>query len=148
MAVATAAMSSAVSAAFLYVPPAAPALEEAVDQNSTEAPGQTPEGDATRVAAQPPAGGAEAEDWRARSGETLREVLNRWGTRAGVEVLFLTDRRYRLHEGRVFEGSFEEAAESLFAALSQLPHAPVGVLRSDGRTIAVMHRVLGLGDGR
>ena len=145
---ALAAMSSAAPAAFLYVPPTAPALEEAVDQNSTEAPGQTPEGDETRVTVQPPAGGAEVEDWRARSGETLREVLNRWGPRAGVEVLFLTDRRYRLHEGRVFEGSFAEASQALFSALSHLPRPPVGVLRSDGRTIAVMHRVRGLGDGR
>ena len=158
-------MSSAVSAAFLYVPPAAPALEEAVDQNSTEVPGQTPEGDETRVTVQPPDGGAEAGEvglssgaseraahgdhlWRVRSGETLREALNRWGEREHVEILLLTDRRYRLHEGRVFEGSFEEAAESLFAALSYLPHAPVGERRSDGRTLAVTHRARSSGDGQ
>ena len=30
--------------------------------------------------------------WRVEAGDTLRAVLERWGTRAGVEVLFLTDR--------------------------------------------------------
>ena len=165
MAVATAAMSSAVSAAFLYLPPAAPALEEVVDQNNPEVTGQTPVGDETLVAAPPPTGGAEAGEvglssgaseraahgdhlWRVRSGETLREALNRWGEREHVEILLLTDRRYRLHEGRVFEGSFEEAAESLFAALSYLPHAPVGERRSDGRTLAVTHRARSSGDGQ
>ena len=80
-------------------------------------------------------------DWQVRAGETLREVLGRWGVRKGIEVLFLTDRRYRLHEGRAFRGSFEEASEALFTALSHLPHPPVGELRTDGRTLAVMHRL-------
>lgn len=79
--------------------------------------------------------------WHVRAEETLREILGRWGARKGIEVLFLTDRRYRLHEGRAFRGSFEEASEALFTALSHLPHPPVGELRSDGRTLAVMHRL-------
>ena len=158
MAGAMVAMSSAAPAAFLYVPPAAPASEEPVDRNSPEAPGQRPLGDETRAAAQPPAGSAAAGEtglssgvsgraahgghlWRVRSGETLREVLSRWGEREHVEVLFLTDRRYRLHEGRVFEGSFEEAAQALFSALSHLPRPPVGERRFGGRTFAVMHQV-------
>lgn len=78
--------------------------------------------------------------WHVRADETLREVLGRWGARKGIEVLFLTDRRYRLHEGRAFRGSFEEASEALFTALSHLPHPPVGEVRTDGRTLAVMHR--------
>ena len=79
-------------------------------------------------------------DWQVRADETLREVLGRWGARKGIEVLFLTDRRYRLHEGRAFRGSFEEASEALFTALSHLPRAPVGELRPGGHTLAVMHR--------
>ena len=70
----------------------------------------------------------------------LRDVLGRWAARAGVEVLFLTDRRYRLHEGRSFAGSFEAAAEALFAALSHMPHPPVGEARQEGRAYAVLHR--------
>ena len=89
--------------------------------------------------------------WQTRAGEMLREALGRWGARAGIEVTFLTDRRYRLHEGRAFEGSFEEAAMDLFSALSHLSHPPVGELRPDGRTLAVMHGSSGMrpaGDGR
>ncbi|MDE0050796.1 MAG: TcpQ domain-containing protein [Rhodospirillales bacterium] len=79
--------------------------------------------------------------WHVHSGEMLRDVMSRWGGRAGVEVVFLTDRRYRLHEGRTFAGAFEAAAETLFAALSHLPHPPVGAKRWGGRTYAVLHRV-------
>ena len=86
--------------------------------------------------------------WHVRPGETLREVLGRWGARAGMEVLFLTDRRYRLHEGRTFAGPLAEAADGLFATLSHLPHPPVGERRSDGRTLAVLHRSRPAGDGQ
>ncbi len=89
--------------------------------------------------------------WQVRAGEMLREALGRWGTHAGIEVLFLTDRRYRLHEGRAFQGSFDEAAMGLFSALSHLPHPPAGELRPDGRTLAVMHgssEMHPAGDGR
>ena len=79
--------------------------------------------------------------WQVRAGEMLREAMNRWGGRAGIEVLFLTDRRYRLREGRAFEGSFDDAAMDLFAALSHLPHPPAGEMRPGGRTLAVLHRV-------
>ena len=88
------------------------------------------------------------EPWRVHSGETLREVLGRWGGRAGIEILFLTDRRYRLHEGRTFAGPFPKAADALLAHLSHLPHPPVGERRSDGRTLAVLHRSRPAGDGQ
>ena len=78
--------------------------------------------------------------WRIGSEETLREVLQRWSERAGVDVLWLTDRRYRLHEARVFDGSFEEAVGALFFSLSHLPRAPVGELAGDGGVLSVMHR--------
>ena len=86
--------------------------------------------------------------WHVRADETLRGVLGRWGARNGIDVIFLTDRRYRLHEARVFEGSFEKATEALFGALSHLPHPPVGELRSGGRTFAVLHRARLQGHGR
>ena len=85
-------------------------------------------------------GEAEARSWRIGSEETLRAVLARWSERAGVEVLWLTDRRYRLHEGRMFGGSFEEAVGALFFSLSHLPHAPVAELAGDGGVLSVMHR--------
>ena len=86
--------------------------------------------------------------WRVGAEETLRTVLQRWSERAGVEVLWLTDRRYRLHEARVFRGGFEEAVGALFFSLSHLPHAPVGEIRGDeGGVLSVMHRAPGRGAG-
>ena len=70
----------------------------------------------------------------------LRDVLARWGGDAGVEVLFLTDRRYRLHEGRRFRASFVEASQALLAALSHLPHPPVGEMKPHDGTLVVMHQ--------
>ena len=78
--------------------------------------------------------------WRVEAGDTLRAVLERWGMRAGVEVLFLTDRRYRLHRGPAFEGAFIDAVRALFFALSHLPHPPVGELTAGSQSLVVTHR--------
>ena len=78
--------------------------------------------------------------WRIEAGDTLRAVLERWGTRAGTEVLFLTDRRYRLHRGQAFEGAFIDAVRALFFALSHLPHPPAGEFTTGGKSLAVTHR--------
>ena len=142
-------------AAFLYVPPEEPAaiaVESVSPEESVPVPEQEPgqEHDAMPVGSTVEAviENFDPEFWRVRSGETLRGVLSRWGARGGVEVLFLTDRRYRLHETRVFEGSFAAATHSLFASLNHLPHAPVGEPRPDGRTLAVMHRAHPVGGGQ
>ena len=154
--VAAMAFASAVHAGFVYVPPeetvpiqaeaggdAAPRLEPEA------AGGATVRLDAREAGAVKPG----PDRWHVRSGELLREALDRWGGRAGVEILFLTDRRYRLLEGRSFAGSFEEATQALFSALSHLPHRPVGERRGAGRTLAVLHgarpnRVPPAGDAR
>ena len=88
------------------------------------------------------------DGWQVHAGETLRETLDRWGARAGIDVLFLTDRRYRLGEARTFEGGFDGAAKALFAALAHLPRPPVGELSGDGRRLTVLHRVRSLGEAR
>ena len=163
-------MSTAARAEFVYVPPDQPAgdatlesgsdigtgagragvrsVEDGIGNRASSAiapPLQVPvtvaggrSVDARDRAAQPAV--HDAGHWHVRADETLREVLGRWGARRGIEVLFLTDRRYRLHEARLFQGSFEEASEALFHALSYLPHPPVGELRTDRRTFAVLHR--------
>ena len=72
--------------------------------------------------------------------ETLRSVMSRWGARAGVEVVWRTDRHYRVHEGRVFRGrTFEEAVRLLFSALGDVPDAPAGRIAADGFSIAMTH---------
>ena len=135
-------LAPAASAEFRYVPPEAPARAE------TPAPGvaESAAGRGGRHVSSAPdaaeAGAAGAGSiWRVNAGDTLRETLARWGTRAGVDVLVLTDRRYRLHEARDFPGPFVGAVDALLAALAHLPHPPAGAHSADGRTLTVLHRV-------
>ena len=127
------AATTAAQADFLYVPP------DETAPGSAEADGAEAAGPA-HVRQSERSGGADAAIWHVRPGEMLRDVLSRWGGDAGVEILFLTDRRYRLHEGRAFAGSFEDAAQALFVALSHLPHPPVGEAKTEGGALVVMHR--------
>ena len=126
---------------FLYVPAGEPA-ERAAGAGAAAGRGPEPPAAGVHEPGRPDPGAPEPgrQGWQVHAGETLREALGRWGARAGVEVLFLTDRRYRLHEGRTFAGSFEDAAGALFAALSHLPHPPAGAARPGGGTLVVMHQ--------
>ena len=87
-----------------------------------------------------PAAGPGPAVWRVNAGETLRAVLARWGARAGADVVFLTDRRYRLDGAAAFEGGLMDAVEALFRGLSHLPHAPVAARPEGGTTLVVTHR--------
>lgn len=92
-------------------------------------------------------------DWSVAQGETLRQALERWGAMVGVELVWLTDRSYRLHETRRFRGTFAEAVGALSRTLSGLDRAPVAELGPDGRTLAVRHLAPGrtpriAGEGR
>lgn len=79
-------------------------------------------------------------DWTLRQGETLREVLGRWSAMVGVELAWLTDRSYRLHERRSFRGTYAEAVDALARSLSGLARAPSVQLGADGKTLSVRHR--------
>ena len=79
--------------------------------------------------------------WRVREGGMLRAVLARWATRSGTDVVFLTDRRYRLEGDAAFEGGFAEAAQALFRSLSHLPHPPVAARSEGGTALVVRHRM-------
>ena len=78
--------------------------------------------------------------WRIHAGETLRQALSRWAERAGAEVTFLTDRRYRLDAAAAFEGGFGDVSATLLRGLAHLPHPPAGTLSADGRSLIVTHR--------
>ena len=126
------AVSAAPAAAgFRYVPPA--------DVEAAAEPAEGESGEAELDTA--PAAGPGRTVWRVHAGETLREALARWGARAGTDVLFLTDRRYRLEGTAAFEGAFGEAAQTLFGALAHLPHPPEGALSEDGTSLVVTHRL-------
>ncbi len=130
-----AAWAAPASAGFRYVPPA--------EMEAAAEPAEKGLGAGAREIEPRPATGPEVSGtsvWRVHAGETLREALWRWGARAGTDVVFLTDRRYRLEGEAAFEGGFADAAQALFEALSHLPHPPEGALSGDGTSLAVTHR--------
>ena len=79
-------------------------------------------------------------EWTVHAGETLRGVLTRWCEWAGIEVVVLTDRRYRVHSARTFRGTFREVTAALLVGLSHMPHPPAAELSADGGVLSVMHR--------
>ncbi len=98
--------------------------------------------DSDAIEAEPP--GAPVFSWRVARGEMLRTIMERWGSRGGVDIVWLTDRRWRIDEDHAFTGTFPEAVAALLFALSHLPHAPVGELSGDGRSLAILHRLPGV----
>ena len=145
------------SGGFRYVPPAE--AEAAAEAAETLGPGKDADAGAEDVESPPGPGpavlnpsvsGASASGtsvWRVHEGEMLRAVLARWGARAGAEVLFLTDRRYRLDGDAAFEGGFADAVQALFQSLSHLPHAPVAARSEGGTTLVVRHRARRMEEG-
>ena len=156
-ALALVAAAAPASAGFVYVPPA-PAQDGGIGPGAAQAdsaesasgrteglrPGQkepASEGAGPgRAAADESPSGPGPALWRVHAGETLRAALGRWGARAGTDVLFLTDRRYRLEGAAAFEGGFMDAVQALFRRLSHLPHAPVAARSEGGAALVVTHR--------
>ena len=151
LAIALLALSAAPAAAgFRYVPPtetgAVPA--EAIAKSPGAAEVETPPGPGPAVTGasvlDPRVPGTRvsgARVWRVREGEMLRAVLARWAERTGTDVVFLTDRRYRLDGDAAFAGGFADAVQALFLSLSRLPHAPVAARSEGGTTLVVRHRM-------
>ena len=79
-------------------------------------------------------------DWRVIAGESLEAALVRWSARTGVDVVWLTDRQYTLHEARTFRGTWSEAIGALMQALSGLETAPAARLDAGQMSLAVRHR--------
>ncbi len=84
---------------------------------------------------------AAPEPWEVHAGSTLGQVLSGWGKRAGVEVVMLSDREYLIGSSHVYHGAFVDAVRTLLFGLGHLSYAPVGQFFSDGKVLAVYHRV-------
>ncbi len=78
--------------------------------------------------------------WTITAGEHLDDVLRRWGEEADVDIVWLTDRRWRIDQAATFRGDFADATRALLFALSHLSHAPVAQFAASGRTLAIVHR--------
>ena len=157
LALALLALSAAPAAAgFRYVPPAETGAvpAEAIAKSPGAAdigppPGPGPADLDPRVSGTSVSGASVLDPrvWRVREGEMLRAVLARWAERAGTDVLFLTDRRYRLEGHAALEGGFMDAVQALFGGLSHLPHAPVAARSEGGSTLVVTHRLPASAEG-
>ena len=78
--------------------------------------------------------------WTVSAGELLDAVLERWAAEAAVDIVWLTDRRWRIDQRATFRGDFPTAARALLFGLSHLSHAPVAQFTASGRTLAIVHR--------
>ncbi len=78
--------------------------------------------------------------WSIAAGELLGDILERWGEKADVDIVWLTDRRWRIDQAATFRGDFADAARALLFGLSHLSHAPVAQFAASGRTLAIVHR--------
>lgn len=86
------------------------------------------------IAAPPP------KVWAVTAGELLEDILERWGEEASIDIVWLTDRRWRIDQAATFRGEFADATRSLLFGLSHLSHAPVAQFAASGRTLAIVHR--------
>ncbi len=85
------------------------------------------------------ASGTTVGDWSVINGMMLSEVLEKWGRRASVEVVFLTDHDYLLETSHTFRGTYKEAVQALLFSLGNLPYPPRGSLAKNGRVLAIHH---------
>lgn len=93
----------------------------------------------TEIEPGPPVGNDRT--WHVQAGQTLKDVLERWGARAGVETIYLTDREWALQYSYAFRGTYEEALRALLFALRGQPARPVGELAAGGRVLLVHHAI-------
>ena len=138
-----AASAAPASAGFRYVPPGKTGAVQAEEVAPGAAENEAPPGPGPAML-DPSVSGTSVSGtsaWRVREGEMLRAVLARWGARAGADVVFLTDRRYRLDGAAAFEGGFADAVQGLFRSLSHLPHAPAAARSEGGTALVVRHRL-------
>jgi len=74
---------------------------------------------------------AEAAGWSAPRGGYLEAVLKSWSERAGVELVWRTDRGFVLGQNVNFGGSYEEAVQNLLSMFDREVLRPVGQLNTD-----------------
>lgn len=70
-------------------------------------------------------------DWMTHRGETVRSVLERWGTESGVEVVWQGERDFGLMRPIKVDGAFENAVRVLLDQYMNEAERPVGHLQLD-----------------
>jgi hypothetical protein len=72
-----------------------------------------------------------AARWNAPRGSYLEGVLKAWSERAGVELIWRTDRGFVLGQNVSYDGSYEEAIQNLLNMFDKEVLRPVGQLNTD-----------------
>ena len=81
-----------------------------------------------------------AASWQAPAGMTLRDALQDWANRAGVELYWSIDYDYRLRQSVSVQGTFSEAASQLldrFANAKPRPYAQLHQQGGQARTLVI-----------
>lgn len=61
----------------------------------------------------------QVQNWVAKEGLTLREVLEEWSEETGWEILWQTDREYPLRASAIFRGRFKDVTSALIKSFSK-----------------------------
>lgn len=93
---------------------------------------------------EPPLLPGASDVWRAEPGEHLRDVIRRWASRAGVELVWSTEYDFPIQAGVSLSGSFEEAVRDLLSGFVDAKPQPFGRLHDNPnagqRTLVVQTR--------
>ena len=81
--------------------------------------------------------GESIQDWEARPGDTLRELLTRWGEQAGWTVIWSLERDYHLEAGVVFRGRFVDVAGAIVRVFARATPAPIGTFYQGNRVLVI-----------
>lgn len=68
------------------------------------------------------------QEWQARKGETLRQVLTTWSERAGVSLVWSSEYDYPLQTDLRMESGYADAVRTLLAGFSKAQPRPLGRL--------------------
>ncbi len=81
--------------------------------------------------------GESIHDWEAPAGESLRNLLMRWGELSGWTVVWKLDRDYNLEAGVVFRGRFTEVAAAFIRSFARATPAPIGTFYKGNRVLVI-----------
>lgn len=81
--------------------------------------------------------GEKCHDWEAVSGDTLRDLLMKWGAQSGWSVIWKLDRDYHLEAGVIFRGTFTEVSSALIRSFARATPAPIGTFYKGNRVLVV-----------
>ena len=81
--------------------------------------------------------GESIQEWDAKAGSTLRNLLMDWGNKSGWTVVWKLDRDYHLEAGVVFKGTFVDVSGALIRSFARATPAPIGTFHQGNRVLVI-----------